>query len=367
MKIAIIGTRGVPNRYGGFEQLAEKLSVGLFQKGHSVSVYNSHRHSYKEKKFKGVDIIHCYDPEHRLGTPGQFIYDLNCVRDARKKDFDVLLFLGYTSSSVWGKLYPKKTVIISNMDGLEWKRTKYAKPAQRFLEYAEKLAVQFSHYLIADSVAIQQYLQHKFGVNSRFIPYGAELFSEKNEQILTNYELNKEKYFMLMARMEPENNIEMILNGFHNSNSSNKFIVIGNTVNSFGKYITGKFGADQRIIFAGAIYDQSIIHNLIHFSKLYFHGHSVGGTNPSLLEAMAAGAMIAVHDNEFNRAVTGDNAYYFNSAKDIQQLIESGVDETIKEKMTASNLEKIRHQYNWPAVIDQYEDYISSCYSNQIK
>src|SRR3982750_1944781 len=119
MNIAIIGTRGIPNRYGGFEQLAEMLSVGLLQKGHSVTVYNSHKHPYQQKEWSGVKIIHCYDAEHILGTAGQFIYDLNCIRNAGKENFDVLLFLGYTSSSVWGRLFPKGSIIISNMDGLE--------------------------------------------------------------------------------------------------------------------------------------------------------------------------------------------------------------------------------------------------------
>src|SRR5689334_4059993 len=135
MKIAIIGTRGIPNRYGGFEQITEFLSEGLVKQNHSVYVYNSHTHPYQEKTWKGVHIIHCYDPEHRLGTAGQFIYDLNCILDARKRDFDILLFLGYTSSSVWQIFFPRKSIIVSNMDGLEWKRSKYSRPVQRFLMY----------------------------------------------------------------------------------------------------------------------------------------------------------------------------------------------------------------------------------------
>lgn len=108
MKIAILGTRGIPNRYGGFERLAEYLSTGLVRKGHEVYVYSSHNHCYQEKTWNKVQIIHCYDPEFQLGSAGQFIYDLNCIRDSRQKGFDVILMLGYTSSSVWGSFYPKK-------------------------------------------------------------------------------------------------------------------------------------------------------------------------------------------------------------------------------------------------------------------
>ena len=128
LRIAILGTRGVPNHYGGFEQLAEHLGPGLVKAGHAVTVYNSHNHPWQEAQWEGVNIVHCYDPEYLLGSAGQFIYDLNCIIDARKKNFDVILQLGYTSSSVWGRFYPRDSVVISNMDGLEWKRAKYSKP-----------------------------------------------------------------------------------------------------------------------------------------------------------------------------------------------------------------------------------------------
>ena len=156
MKIAILGTRGVPNHYGGFEQFAEFFSVYLVEQGHEVCVYNSHNHPYQEKQFKGVNIIHQYDPEFKIGTAGQFIYDLNCILDSRKRNFDIILQLGYTSSSMWFFLLPKKATIITNMDGLEWKRTKYSKPIQKVLKFAEKLAVKSSDCLVSDSLGIKK-------------------------------------------------------------------------------------------------------------------------------------------------------------------------------------------------------------------
>ena len=363
MKIGIIGTRGIPNRYGGFEQLAELLSVGLYQCGHAVTVYNSHRHPYQQKKFDGVDMVHCYDPEHRLGTAGQFIYDLNCVRDARRRNFDVLLFLGYTSSSVWGRLYPKKPVIISNMDGLEWKRKKYAKPVRHFLRYAELLAVKHSDHFIADSVAIQSYLKKKFGICSEYIAYGTTTDIAVKEELLAAFNITRGNYFMLMARMEPENNIEMILEGFHNSNSHKKFIVVGNTHQSYGKQVVKKFGRDERIIFAGAIFDAVTTHTLQALCSLYFHGHSVGGTNPSLLDAMGAGGVIAAHDNAFNRAVLEDDGFYFTSSSGIQQLIELPANNEQRTAMSEKNNRKIKDQYNWPSIINHYEEFITLCYN----
>ena len=228
LKIAILGTRGIPNNYGGFEYATEKLSVGLVLRGHDVTVYNSHNHSYKENNWSGVHLIHCKDPENKFGTAGQFIYDLNCIRDARKKNFDVIIMMGYTSNAIWGKLYPKKSVIVTNMDGLEWKREKYSSLTQAFLKYAEKLAVKHSDFCVADSIVIQNYLQEKYKIDPAYIPYGADLPQLQTAKFSGNYSDKKQEYFMLMARMEPENNVEIILDGFYKSNSSKKFIVIGN-------------------------------------------------------------------------------------------------------------------------------------------
>ena len=360
MKIGIIGTRGIPNRYGGFEQLAELLSAGLFQNGHEVIVYNSHRHPYRQKSLKGVEIVHVHDPEYWMGTVGQFFYDLNCLRDAGKRNFDVLLFLGYTSSSVWRRWFPKKAVIISNMDGLEWRRSKYSKPVRKFLQYAEKWAVRYSDFLIADSQVIQAYLKNKYNANSQFIAYGAETEINADPKLLAAYNVEVENYFMLMARMEPENNIEMILEGFHNSGSDKLFLVVGDTGNSFGRSMLKKFMGDKRIIFAGAIYDRAVTHALRRFCSMYFHGHSAGGTNPSLLEAMGDKALIAAHDNEFNRAVINEDGYYFRSAEEVRQLTASV---NPQGDRVENNLAKISTQYNWPAIIQQYDAFITHCYT----
>lgn len=362
MRIAIIGTRGIPNQYGGFEQFAEYVSVGLADKGHEVFAYSSHDHPYQHVGWKNVHIIHCYDPEQTIGTAGQFIYDLNCVLDAHKRNFDVMLVLGYTSISIWGRYFPRKAVTVVNMDGLEWKRTKYSKPTRRFLQYAERLAVRLFDEHISDSPAIREYLTQKYGITSEYIPYGAEIYDDELEDILDQFDLRRCDYFMMMARMEPENNIEPILEGFHRSTSTKTMIVIGNTKNKFGQYLVKRFGQDTRIRFMGAIYDSQKIHTLKVLSSLYFHGHSVGGTNPSLLEAMASRALIAAHDNAFNKAVLGQDAFYFSTAEDVLRLVSEQVDPVMARQMIANNLEKIRNQYNWKGVIDRYEQVLLDAY-----
>jgi glycosyltransferase involved in cell wall biosynthesis len=362
LRVAILGTRGIPNHYGGFEHISEYVSEGLVKRGHAVTVYNSHNHPYTANNWNGVEIRHCYDPEYLLGAVGQFVYDLNCLMDARKRNFDVVLIMGYTSSSVWGKLYPAKSTIITNMDGLEWKRSKYSPPVQNFLKHAEKLAVKYSQYYISDSLVIKSYLADKYDITSKYIPYGADLFSEEEREQVESSEALKEDYFLLMARMEPENNIETILEGFHNSTSAKKFKVLGDTGNRFGKFITHKFKRDERIEFKGSIFDTGKVRSLQNNSYLYFHGHSVGGTNPSLLEAMASEALIAAHNNPFNKSVLSSDAFYFSNANEVRNLVDTVQRKETEKTMVSNNLHKIKYQFNWEKIIDQYEAFILECH-----
>lgn len=362
LRIGILGTRGIPNNYGGFEYFAEHLSAQLAQKGHEVYVYTSHNHHNRQSFWNGVHIIHQYDPEYLLGTAGQFIYDFNCIRDARNRKFDVLLFLGYTSSSVWGFFYPSAPAIISNMDGLEWKRTKYAAPVQKFLRYAEKLAIRYSDNFVADSTYIQAYLKEKYRVEAVYIAYGATPFHHPDENVLSAYGLSPLGYNMLMARMEPENNIEAILDGYHSSCATHDFLVVGNTQNKFGQYLTRKFIRDKRIRFVGAVFNQSHVSNLIYHSNLYFHGHSVGGTNPSLLEAMGSGALVVAQDNVFNKAVLEGDGYYFTSADEVRHYAERLLKSDENLSLRMANRQKIEQAYNWTRIVDAYESYFISCY-----
>ncbi len=354
LDIGILGTRGIPNHYGGFEQFAEHLSYDLVQRGHRVSVYNSSLHPYKEKAWNGVHIIHCTDLENKLGTAGQFAYDLNCINDARKRNFDILLHLGYTSDSVWYWRWPKKTVNIVNMDGMEWQRTKYNKPVKRFLRWAESLAAKNAQVMIADSPGVQEYISATYGRKPVYIPYGAVPFTQPDISILDKYHLRPNQYFLMITRMEPENSVEMIIDGHLASKHCYPLFIIGNITNQFGKYITAKY-RDPRIKFSDAIYNQVELDNLRYYSSLYFHGHTVGGTNPSLLEAMACGCRIAAHNNRFNRAVLQQEADYFHNIADIAAVISFPKTVSVIEKWKKINLDKIRMIYNQEKITDDYE------------
>lgn len=355
LKIGILGTRGIPNRYGGFEQCAEYLAAGLVAKGHNVWVYNSHNHEYQQNEWNGVHIIHCNDPEHKMGTPGQFIYDLNCINDARKRDYDVLLQLGYTSNSIWFWRWPKYCSNVVNMDGLEWKRSKYSRKAQKFLKIAEGWAAKHANLLVADSPGIQEYLKEEYNKDSDFIAYGADVFENPDATILQPFDIQPYMYDMLIARMEPENNIETIIKGHLQSGSAKPLIVVGNTSNEFGTYLKTTYSNNETIRFVGAIYDIRIINNLRYYSNLYFHGHSVGGTNPSLLEAMGCNTLIVANDNVFNKAVLGSDALYFSDAEQLSQVIKHAGDKISYQSFIDNNITKIRSRYSWPYIVERYE------------
>ena len=357
MKIAIIGTRGIPNHYGGFEQFAEYLAKGLVERGHDITVYNSHSHPYQESEWNGVKLVHCNDPEDKWGTAGQFIYDLNCIRHARTQSYEIILQLGYTSSTVWGWLLPRKnTVITTNMDGLEWKRTKYSKPVRAFIKKAEYLGTVFSDYWISDSLGIQDYLLKEYNVSSTYIPYGAFPFETPDPEILLNYDLKQYGYNMLIARLEPENNVDTILEGVSKSASKLPFLVVGKHATTYGEYLKTKYAAFNQIKFIGGIYDIGALNNLRYYSNIYFHGHSVGGTNPSLLEAMASQTLICANLNEFNSTILEKDALYFSNSEEVKIVID-----TIQKKnylpFVTNNLDKIKNIYEWNKIIDQYENH----------
>ena len=354
MKVAILGSRGIPNRYGGFEELAERLAIGLANRGHQVIVYNPSDHPVKGWKHPGVTLVRIFNPENVLGSFGQFIYDLGASIHTRFAKPDVILQLGYTSSSIWYWVIPHKSRIITNMDGLEWMRSKYSKPVRRFLHLAEKWAAKHSHLLVADNPEIEHYLHEGFKNQVVYIPYGADVTRKFDESTPEKYGVEPGKYHMLIARMEPENHVAEILEGVHNSSADTPILVVGK-LNDYARRLKSSYHNDKRIIFLGSIYDKEILNSLRYHSHYYFHGHSVGGTNPSLLEAMACGCRIIAHDNAFNRNVLKNNALYFTNASDISTQIDQSFEALVWEKRSRRNISAIRVNFNWRVIVEQYE------------
>tara|TARA_B100001758_G_scaffold246210_1_gene260764 strand:+ start:1355 stop:2458 length:1104 start_codon:yes stop_codon:yes gene_type:complete len=359
MKIAILGTRGIPNNYGGFEQCAEYLSVGLVKKGHDVTIYSPSFHTYDDKEYKGVKIIRKNSPQRIFGnSASNFIYDFLCLNDAVKRDFDIILELGLITSSL-SIIFIRKNnkLIITNIDGLEWKRSKWNVFIQYFTKKLEKYGVLFSDYLIADNEGIQDYILQEYNRESKLIAYGTEINNNFNLDYLKKYNLNEKKYILSIARLEPENNLEMMIDGYILSKLNIPYIIIGNHLTQYGDFLKDKYRG-KGVVFLGGIFDRSCLDSLRFFAKYYLHGHSVGGTNPALLEAMAAKSFIYTHNNKFNKSVIGENTIYFSNSREVANLLMDDNNLLRREEYINNNLRKIKEVYCWDTIVNQYEEYM---------
>ena len=357
MKIAITGTRGIPNRYGGFEQFAQKLSIGLAARGHDVWVYNTRNHIYQKPVYRGVRIISKISPEGLLGPMANYLYDFVCLRDAIRRHADIILECGFASASpCYPYLNLKRTRLITHMDGMEWKRTKWGKYTRRIIRKSIVKTIRYSDALVCDHLEMFKFYAMNYGQQPEYIPFGADIIQAADRTVLEAMKLERGRYYLVTARLEPENNIRDIILGYLSAKLSEPLVVVGDYSGKYGQRIHREFSEKEGIIFAGGIYHEESLDNLRHFCKALIHGHSVGGTNPSLLEAMAAGAWILAHDNPFNRYILEEDALYFNAMDDLAVILKKtngGFSKSME--MIGNNREKIRTQYQWQDIISKYE------------
>ena len=297
---------------------------------------------------------------------GSFFYDFLSLRDALKKEnFDIIYEAGYTSiipAYLWFNVKNiKYPIFTTNMDGLEYKRTKFNKWVRKFVFWEERMAVKHSHYLIADNMGIQDYYKEKYGKESKFLAYGADIHDDYDVEVLKEFGLESNGYYLLVARLEPENNISMVIEGYLASKENRRrpLVVVGKTNTSYGKELVAEYGKESGVRFVGGIYDFKKLNSIRHFSFTYFHGHSVGGTNPSLLEAMASGCFILAHDNIFNRAVLKENALYYEDSRTVTALLDNidSYSKNQKKAFITNNLEEISQEYSWEKLVDKHEAY----------
>lgn len=356
LKIAILGIRGIPNRHGGFDRAAEELSVRLARMGHEVTVYNTDDHPLVGEVYQGVRIRRVFSHEQKLGIFGTFLFDYLCLRDAVARPFDIIFEMGHYPAAVFFPLLRRSQArLVTNIDGLCWKRPKWSKPIRQFILHCEQKAVGQSHALIADHPAIQSYCLHRYGKQAHYIAYGAVVPEGRDTSLLERWALEPQGYFNLVARLEPENNIEMILDGYLQSGSALPFVVVGGLNTQHARHLLARYRGKDQIRFVGAVYDYEALSGLRKHCALYFHGHSVGGTTPSLLEAMACEALVVAHDNPFNRGVLESEARYFSSADDLASLIQAPVDPTQAAACRTRNLDKVRQHYDWDRIAQQHE------------
>ncbi len=355
MKLAILGTRGIPARYGGFETFAEKLSVGLVRRGIDVTVYCEDAQDRPEF-FENVRLEYLRVP--KLGPLSTIVFDARCLWHARS-DYDVVYMLGYGAAlfcfipRLWGK------VVWINMDGIEWVRSKWSWPARFWLRSMEAVAMWTPSRVIADAQGIRDFLESRHGrmPPTSVIPYGAPVTETPPDAgLLGDWGLEPDSYYLVVCRLEPENHVLEILRGYSLSGTARPLIVVGNheTGTQYVRKLMETEG--DRVRFVGAVYDQNKLLALRYYCRAYFHGHSVGGTNPSLLEAMGCGNAIIAHDNPFNREVAGGAGMYFESEADIPALVDEVEhhDADRRKHLSGMAVSRIRECYSWEAIVDKY-------------
>ena len=359
--VAIIGTRGIPARYGGFETFAQELSKRLQSEDCKVVVF-CEKTANPIFEYEGVELR--YSKYIKSEHPLLFYFD--CIWQATRSS-DVLLVTGTGGAFFyWVPKFANKK-LLTNIDGVESRRGKWSVLKKLFIKMTEYVSVMFSDKVIADSVAIKRYVLNEYRVPSvrvAVIEYGAtQNIGAANSAAIEKYRLMPNDYYLLVARLEPENNVLEIIEGFLNSKSTLSLIVVGglnDTVYvSCLKDIADKSAGRVRLI--GAIYVRAELDAMRFFCYAYLHGHSVGGTNPSLLEALSAANIAICHDNEFNREVTENRMYYFKSAGDLAQLIneiELLPIATLEEKRGYA-LNRITSYYNWDRIADEYRKLIN--------
>jgi glycosyltransferase involved in cell wall biosynthesis len=358
LRIAILGTRGIPARYGGFETFADELSRRLADDHEfDITVFCPASNDVPAPSTLGAVNLE-YVREYRLGPFTTIASDVAAIfRTA--STFDIVYMLGYGSS--FACFVPRLfgTTVWINPDGIEWKRSKWNWVGRSYLRLMETLAPVVANRLICDATAIRDHFVHAFNfpVEYSVIPYGVEIPPpEASSRALLPKPLSPQDYHLVVARLEPENHVLEIIDGFQKSGSPVPLVVVGNTTPATS-YIKRLLGfAHERVLFVGGIYDRAVLTSVRLNARSYLHGHSVGGTNPSLLEAMACGNVIIAHDNPFNREVAGDFATYFRTAADLAELVDQADAVTAAERGRISSecRARVRAHYDWTRVTEAY-------------
>lgn len=354
-KIAIIGTVGVPANYGGFETLAEHLIEDLGQK-HDITVFCSgKKYSKSERKssYKGARLKYLpFDANGIQSIPYDTLSILYSLFFA-----DVLLVLGVAGAWIlpFVRIFTNKKIIIS-IDGIEWKRDKWNLLAKWYLFWAEGLAVKYSHIDISDNEAIQDYTAARYGSLSRIIEYGADhtLQVSKTAEAIKQYPFLKDPYAFKVCRIEPENNVHVILEAFTETNKM-PLVIVGNWDKSaYGQSLKSQYKDYPNIYILDPIYNQKQLDVLRGNASLYVHGHSAGGTNPSLVEAMYLGLPILSFGVSYNRVTTENRALYFDGLDSLIREINEIY--TAKLKSIGEEMRKIANRrYTWSYIAFKYE------------
>jgi glycosyltransferase involved in cell wall biosynthesis len=354
VKISIVGTRGIPAKYGGFETAAEEIGARLAAAGHKITVYGRER---GPREYRGMRSV--YLPTIRTKYTETLAHSALSIGHVVGARPDVALVFNAANAPLATLLRLVRIPFAVHVDGLEWKRDKWSGIAQSYYRAAERVAVNSANALIADSQGIVDYYRQRYGANPFFAAYGApeRLPGAWAERRLADLSLRADAFHLVVARFEPENHVREILQGFTRSRARLPLIVVGTAPYSaqYRSEIEAIAEADSRILLLGPIWNDEVLDALYVGAASYIHGHSVGGTNPSLLRAAGAGACCIVYDVPFNREVMGDDGVYFTAPSDLADRINAMEDAPGKyREMGTRGRAHVTAVYDWDDVAARY-------------
>lgn len=355
LRIAMVGTRGVPARYGGFETAIEEIGQRLVHRGHQVTVYcrETEAGAPKPAQHLGMDLVHL-GAMHKRSLETLSHTGLSVAHLLRHRH-DAAIVFNAANAPYLPALRLAGIPVATHVDGLEWKRAKWGRTGRKYYQVMEKLAVAWSDALIADAIGIQDYYRQKFDADTVYLPYGAPLLEQGPCAKLAQLGLEPQGYHLLVARFEPENNVHLIVEGFTQSTARLPLVVVGSAPYSDRYTRQVHELADARVRFVGGIWDQDLLDQLYANAKVYWHGHSVGGTNPSLLRAAGSGTATNAFDVGFNREVLESAGRYFTGPQDVARLVAEAEEPSSDTPARGEQARKVALRYNWDDVTDGYE------------
>jgi len=359
MKIAILGTRGIPSNYSGFETCVEQLGQRLVNRGYDVTVYCRRQHiQYPESEYLGMKLVKLRTiPNKYLDT---FFHTFICSIHTLIMKYDVCLyFIAGNSPMTWiPRLVETKTIL--NVDGLDWKREKWPFLAKKYIQMAEYLATKLPNLFITDSRVVQNYYQDKFGITPPYIPYGSEIKLVSSSNTLDKYGLEKDKYILFVGRLVPENHVEHLILAFRKLPTNLKLVIVGDAtyakeyIRNLHKLAEG----DGRIIFTGYVFGDGYS-ELGSNAYIFVETSGVGGTHPAIIEAMAFGSCIVVHNTQENLETVANTALAYDGKIGEQSLhkvlIELLSDKDLVREMREQSIARAEKVYQWERVTDMYE------------
>lgn len=358
MKIAFIGTRGVPALYSGFETAGTEICTRLVERGHDVTVYC--RNGYgdeSEPTYNGIKKK--YLPRLNVKVADTLSHTMLSLLHQCVDRADVILIMNGANGPLCVIPRLRGIPFAINVDGLEWKRAKWPWIGQRYFYFASWFCTKIAPAIIADSREIQRFYKDHWGSESFFASYGAYIEESIAPHLLEDYGLEKNEYFLVVARLEPENNTELIVRAFEGVKTDKKLVIVGGT-NFKSKFVDDLKSSvtDERIVFTGGIYDQEHLTEIMCNSFVYVHGHMVGGTNPVLLKALGCGACVTYADVAFNAEVVQEAGVPFplevDGARAVFQNLVDNPEQTLRCRELGPS--RIREAYTWDIVTDRYEE-----------